>query len=165
MKKNAFTLIQLLAIIVILAIIAVITVPIILNIIDDSKRGAAQDSAYGYKDAVGKFYLTKLSTDSNYIIPDDIYGTSQLKSMGVIVSGQEPGDVSWVDIKNNRVVGGCLQFDEYKVDINNDGALSAVKGECGDLYSRRIIYTDLTGEKYFNSEWIGLHPVFYDPIS
>ena len=38
-KLNAFTLIELLAIIVILAIIAVITVPIILNIIDNSRRG------------------------------------------------------------------------------------------------------------------------------
>ena len=48
-KKNAFTLIELLAIIVILAIIAVITVPIILNIIENSRKGAAKDSAYGYK--------------------------------------------------------------------------------------------------------------------
>ena len=51
-KKNGFTLIELLAIIVILAIIAVITVPIILNIIDSSKKGAKTDSFYGYKDAI-----------------------------------------------------------------------------------------------------------------
>ena len=44
-KFNAFTLIELLAIIVILAIIAVITVPVILNIIENSKMGAAKDSA------------------------------------------------------------------------------------------------------------------------
>ena len=49
-KTKGFTLIELLAIIVILAIIAVITVPIILNVIDNSKKGAAKDSAYGYKD-------------------------------------------------------------------------------------------------------------------
>ena len=62
-KKNnmAFTLIELLAIIVILAIIAVITVPIILNIIDNSKRGAATDSAYGYKNAVEKFLYILLN--------------------------------------------------------------------------------------------------------
>ena len=58
-KRNAFTLIELLAIIVILAIIAVITVPIILNIIEDSKKGSVQDSAYGYKDAVEKKLLNK----------------------------------------------------------------------------------------------------------
>ena len=36
-NKEGFTLIELLAIIVILAIIAVITVPIILNVIDNSR--------------------------------------------------------------------------------------------------------------------------------
>ena len=50
LNRNAFTLIELLAIIVILAIIAVITVPIILNIIDNSKKGSTIDSALGYKD-------------------------------------------------------------------------------------------------------------------
>ena len=72
-KKKGFTLIELLAIIVILAIIAVITVPIILNIIDNSRKGAAQDSAYGYKDAINKFYVSKLSRDSAYKIPNGTY--------------------------------------------------------------------------------------------
>ena len=46
MKKKGFTLIELLAIIVILAIIAVITVPIILNIIENSRKGAAIDRCH-----------------------------------------------------------------------------------------------------------------------
>ena len=59
MKKNkGFTLIELLAIIVILAIIAVITVPIILNIIENSRKGAAYDSAYGITDTA-KLYFYK----------------------------------------------------------------------------------------------------------
>ena len=67
-KKNGFTLIELLAIIVILAIIAVITVPIILDIIDNSKKGAASDSAYGYKDAVNKWYIQELSTNHSFMM-------------------------------------------------------------------------------------------------
>ena len=51
-KNKAFTLIELLAIIVILAIIAVITVPIILNVIDNAKQGAAKNSVLGYAKAV-----------------------------------------------------------------------------------------------------------------
>ncbi len=51
-KKNGFTLIELLAIIVILAIIAVITVPIILNIIETAREGAAKNSVTGYGKAV-----------------------------------------------------------------------------------------------------------------
>ena len=57
MKKNkGFTLIELLAIIVILAIIAVITVPIVLDIIEKSRKGAAFDSVYGITDTA-KLYL------------------------------------------------------------------------------------------------------------
>ena len=64
LKRNAFTLIELLAIIVILAIIAVITVPIILNIIENSRKVAAADSALGYKDAVNKYYVQRLSENN-----------------------------------------------------------------------------------------------------
>ena len=64
-RSNAFTLIELLAIIVILAIIAVITVPIILDVIDNSKKGAVKDSAYGFKDAVNKYYVSELYNNRN----------------------------------------------------------------------------------------------------
>jgi len=129
-KKNAFTLIELLAIIVILAIIAVITVPIILNIIDNSKKGAVQDSAYGYKDAINKMYVSKLTENPDYSIPNNSYNMSQLKDMGVTVSGQEPNSNSWVIIENNNVTTGCLQFDEYKVNITEGKVGNVEKGTC-----------------------------------
>ena len=129
-RENGFTLIELLAIIVILAIIAVITVPIILNIIDNSKKGAAKDSAYGYKDAINKFYVSKLSGDKNYTIPNNSYTIANLKTMGVSASGKEPGTNSWITIENNNVVAGCLEFDEYKVEITNGEIGSATVGAC-----------------------------------
>ena len=52
MNKRGFTLIELLAVIVILAIIALIAVPIVLNIIDESKESATLRSADFYLDAV-----------------------------------------------------------------------------------------------------------------
>ena len=60
MNKKGFTLIELLAIIVILAIIAVITVPLILNIIDDAKKGAERNSVIGYGKAVELAYTQGL---------------------------------------------------------------------------------------------------------
>ena len=66
-RKNGFTLIELLAIIVILAIIAVITVPIILDIIDNSKKGAAIDSAYGYKEAIEKYQKISPQGYNSYV--------------------------------------------------------------------------------------------------
>lgn len=58
-NKNGFTLIELLAVIVILAVIAVIATPIILGIIDDSKKESFKDSAYGIIDAAKMVYMNE----------------------------------------------------------------------------------------------------------
>ena len=54
MKKNnkGFTLIELLAVIVILAVIALIAVPVILSLVDKSRRKAAEESAILYVDTI-----------------------------------------------------------------------------------------------------------------
>ena len=51
-NKKGFTLIELLAVILILAIIALVTVPIVINMIENARRKAAIDTAYGYIQAV-----------------------------------------------------------------------------------------------------------------
>ena len=50
--KKGFTLIELLAVIVILAVISLIAIPIVMNIIEDSRQAAAKRSAEGYVRAV-----------------------------------------------------------------------------------------------------------------
>ena len=47
MKRKGFTLIELLGVIVVLAVIAIITTPVILGVIEKSKKGALQSSGYG----------------------------------------------------------------------------------------------------------------------
>ena len=54
-RKKGFTLIELLAVIVILAIIALIATPIIVGVINDAKKNAFKDTAYGIIEA-GKLY-------------------------------------------------------------------------------------------------------------
>ena len=54
MKKNAFTLIELLAVIIILAIIALIAVPIVINIINDTKDESVKRSIKLYLDSLEK---------------------------------------------------------------------------------------------------------------
>jgi prepilin-type N-terminal cleavage/methylation domain-containing protein len=49
--RKGFTLIELLAVIVILTIIAFISVPLILNVIDNAKKGAFKSTAYGIIEA------------------------------------------------------------------------------------------------------------------
>ena len=115
-KKNAFTLIELLAIIVILAIIAVITVPIILNIIENSKKGAVIDSAYGYKDAIQKYYLLETVRNSNFEGPTATYNISDFP-IDFKVSGEEPID-GCVQLEKGQVTAYSLQFGDYVVNFD-----------------------------------------------
>ena len=57
MKKNAFTLIELLAVIVILAVILVISIPRILDVIDVSKKDSFKTSAQIIADSAEKKYV------------------------------------------------------------------------------------------------------------
>ena len=119
-NKKGFTLIELLAIIVILAIIAVITVPIILNVIEKSKKGAMINSAYGYVNAVNKFYVSSAMENVNNTLSDGRYTVSQIKELGMVVSGIEPID-GWVQLVEGNVVAYSLNFDGYSVDKASDG--------------------------------------------
>jgi len=144
-KKKAFTLIELLAIIVILAIIAVITVPIILNIIDNSKKGAATDSAYGYKDAVNKAYIQELAKPNNenlkldgtYVVQSNgtlnadtgsNFGVTGYTNLPVSVSGDKPSSGS-LTYSNNVLTSGCLVIGDYAVTFDGNET-STVKGDC-----------------------------------
>ncbi len=135
-RRNAFTLIELLAIIVILAIIAVITVPIILNIIDNSKKGAVADSAYGYKDAINKMYVSKLTENPEMNRIDGVYlinSDGNLKKTNneiydVTVSGQHP-TAGYIVIENNQI-SGCLVYEDYSVNINDGRVTNNRKGNC-----------------------------------
>ena len=133
-SKRGFTLIELLAIIVILAIIAVITVPIILNIVEDATKNAAVDSAYGYKDAINKFYASKLLQDKDYYIPSGSYyvdgdngyleGT---ETLDIAVSGKIPS-FGKVIIGNGSKVGEMqLCINDYMVSFI-DEEMNVVKG-------------------------------------
>ena len=73
MNKKGFTLVELLAVIVILAIIALISTPIILGVIDKAKKGAAEQSALGYIDAVEKQIVYNQVKENQAPLIDDTY--------------------------------------------------------------------------------------------
>ena len=66
-KEKGFTLIELLAVIVILAILMVIAVPKILNVINNSKKSAAESSIKLLKDAIKTQITSKDMMNSNFI--------------------------------------------------------------------------------------------------
>ena len=67
MKNKGFTLIELLAVIVILAIIALIATPVVLGIIEDSKKSANKVSAQYMVDAVEKAYAIAYTQNSGAV--------------------------------------------------------------------------------------------------
>ena len=66
MRSRGFTLIELLAVIVILAIIALIAVPIVIHIIDDSKKSSEKESIKLYLDTVEKMVAKEQMNDPTF---------------------------------------------------------------------------------------------------
>ena len=94
-NKKGFTLIELLAVIVILAIIAVIATPIITGIIEDAKKSAAADSAYGALDAVKSYYTSTLLEDNTTTLPITVdFGngaaSGEVQGSSIKMSGTKP---------------------------------------------------------------------------
>lgn len=148
MKKNkGFTLIELLAIIVILAIIAVITVPIILNVIDNAKRGVAETSAQGYLKAVEKQLVMNNVDRTKDPVTDGTYNITELKNMGVQVSGKEPKEGS-VTIKNGKIDACTLVINEYTVTCLENGKVTSEI--FNDTLTHNNIVYSWSGEYYDN---------------
>ncbi len=115
MNKKGFTLVELLAVIVILAIIALISTPIILGVIETAKKGAAEQSALGYIDAVEKQIVYNQVKENQTPLIDGTYEIGDLNSKyGVNVKGTIPNSGS-VTIENGTVKSLLLRIGEYVV--------------------------------------------------
>ena len=140
MKQNqkGFTLIELLAVIVILAIIALIATPIILNVVNDSRKKAAQDSAYGVVEAV-KLAYSEAMTDNNAptgpvtIDFSDSKDDWKIGTKKVNVSGTQPdsgaiqidteGNISFAKDKNDA----GFKISNYPCTMDSNSKIT-----CGD---------------------------------
>ena len=123
-KNKGFTLVELLAVIVILALIALIATPIILNVINDAKKQAAKDSAYGYMDAVEKYIVSSELEDKS--IKDRTYSVEELNNMGVSVKGSIP-DNGTIKIESGSVKSYDIGIDGYAVSNGEVKKVSTTK--------------------------------------
>ena len=140
-KNKGFTLVELLAVIVILALIALIATPIILNVINDAKKQAAKDSAYGYMDAVEKYIVSSELEDKS--IQDGTYSVEELNSMGVSVKGSTP-DNGNIEIKNSSVKSYDIGIDGYVV---SNGEVKKVSTTKSFKNGTAVYYNPVSGEK------------------
>ena len=125
MKKKGFTLIELLAVIVILAIIALIATPTILGVIEKARKGATEQSALGYIDAIEKQIMIN---DTNNIqeLKD---GTYLVEDINISYKGKGPTKGT-VTIKKGEVTTTNLCFKTYSVDYDGTKATISKNNYC-----------------------------------
>ena len=141
MKKDTkgFTLIELLAVIVILAVIALIATPIILNLIERARQGAAESSAYAYIEAAEKAAVVKMMNEPNIKINGDCTASEEDGKAKLACDGAVELEL---DVKGDIATGGTVTFDtttgsitdaeglvigNYTVTYANDKATATAK--------------------------------------
>ena len=150
MKKKGFTLIELLAVIVILAIIALIATPIVMNVIENSRKGAAERSAENYLDAVeiaiASERLNGPVADGEYEIISDgslckgtIFGTTcEGTKLTVEINGDKPEPGGKIIIENGQVVDKLtgdttkkttMTIGDYIANYNEEGKIEVSKNK------------------------------------
>ena len=129
MKRKGFTLIELLAVVMVLAVIAVVSVPIVLDVIDDVRKEANEQTVYGIIDGAKMYYADAMFDEEKWKniedtknIYDDIVVNGEKPSGGKLYI-DEQGKVSiYVEIGNTVYEKG---FDDTKLtekekDDNNE---------------------------------------------
>ena len=103
-NQKGFTLIELLAVIVILAVIALIATPIILNLIEKARLGAAESSAYAYVEAAEKAAVVTMMSAPN----TKISGACTVAAENKL--NCTTGGTLTLDIKGDVPSGGSVTF-------------------------------------------------------
>ena len=130
--KKGFTLIELLAVIVILAVIALIATPIILNIVEDSKKSAATNSAQLYADGLTKQIATKnLTREFNPSSCTILKGviTCDGETLNYKLSGTKPNSGS-ITFNNGVITEYTLCISGYKIVKNGNDITTTKDPSC-----------------------------------
>ena len=175
--KKGFTLIELLAVIVILAIISLIATPIVVNIINDSKKESLQRSIDLYVDhaqkAITKYQMTHPDFNPKECTIEDKKLTCDGTEIEVEMKGQTP-ESGTITIENNKIKYRGLVLEGMEYTLKADGTVDVKKyvpptpataddyrgyyaDVDGDGNPDGVIYADLNKSEsgqYYNSDGI-----------
>ena len=152
MKNKGFTLIELLAVIVILAIIALIATPIILGIINDSKKQSSMRSAELYLKsaelAIARKNLTEElgNTECTVQQSGNLVCTGVTGEVQVDVDGTRPEAGSKITFTNGKITNlSSYKVENTKYKLEN-GSLKVDDGAGEEANSTTMYYSyDLSG--------------------
>ena len=137
-KKKGFTLIELLAVIVILAIIALIATPIIVGVINDAKKNAFTDTAYGVAEAAKLYYAGQFDNDAFNGKTFDFTGnTDELK-----LSGKKPSSGTLQIDKNGNSFLAISDGTYCAVKNSGQSNINVFKGKCTTTFLKDEIEKD-----------------------
>src|SRR5574344_992477 len=117
MNKKGFTLIELLAVLVVLSVLALILVPTITTIIQNSRKQAFKDSAYGLVETAKLYYSTKMSenmgkfTTTTFVVQNGTMATSNGDTLDF--NGEVPVGDSWVKINDEGNISMLITNGKY----------------------------------------------------
>ena len=154
-KEKGFTLIELLAVIVLLAILMVVAVPKILNVIENSRKSAAESSIKLVKDAIktqvtsGSIMGTNFTSDESGCYTFDF-------------DDQENGNAKELQLKNKENITGMIKYcngtfsdDTLNFDGQDINKIVCKKAKKGTLHTEKCTQTDETeycsGSKDYNT--------------
>ena len=168
-KNKGFTLIELLAVIVILAILMVVAVPKILNVIENSRKSAAESSIKLVKDAIktqatsGSIMETNFTSDESgcYIFNFDDQTSGNAKELQLKNKENITGTIKYC---NGNFTNNTLSFDGQDMKtivckraeektLHTDGTHTFGSiGSKGTLSSGDTFDCDVNGDKTYDSE-------------
>lgn len=131
MKKNkGFTLVELLAVIVILAVIALIATPVVLQMIETSRKGAAESSMLSYVDATEKTIVTKLMNSTSSLNYDQTYSVNGLILTSTAKKCLDATSKNPVDPADGNACDGTTEianpnYVSIKVELKGDQPVAA----------------------------------------
>ncbi len=136
-SKKGFTLVELLAVVVILALIALIASPIILNIIENSRRSSFASSIDGAVRAIENFYSVHYNDDGFDRNAQYIYKNGTLYYNGTFK------DANGRSLTNPTIeISGSLGNGTFNGRVNDEGKVTISdinsNGFCGTATSSRI---------------------------
>ena len=137
-EKKGFTLIELLAVIVILAIIALIATPIIVGVINDAKKNAFTDTAYGVAEAAKLYYAGQFDNDAFNGKTFDFTGNvDELK-----LSGKKPTSGTLQIDKNGNSFLAISDGTYCAVKNSGQSQINVFKGKCTTTFLKDEIEKD-----------------------
>ena len=147
MKKRGFTLIELLAVIVVLAIIALIATPIVMNVINDVKKGVAEASAR-LIGSVGRTHYV------NNIMKNEEVGTIDL-SKDILKYDGEQAKKGYIKFDEKGNASGKMYIGGYCVTLNTDSSVASEKSS-EDECDTTIKVTYANGTPFYFNPTTGL---------